>query len=385
MYLKKARRNVALCYCYNSNVMSIDKQSKKKSLPFNKLNAPLVISETNNTSYLDTNKLNKMEKVFRGWVEKSVRADIRISRIRILLIFLLIRYTGAKLNEILNLDISKDFDFARSEVILGRRSKKKGIFLPRRVLVPKSFINELKVIISSPILKKYSRNLFRIDPAHIRRKFYEVSLACGFKKSMGAPEIIRKSRAIELVKSNVPLPVVQRILGHSTMNLTASYINFSNDEIQQLARYFIEKESYRKTSARNSFFGKILSIQKGDIQSKIEMVTISGNKITTIITNDSLAKLNLSIGSLIIAEIKAPWVIIEKSNGEPQTTAENRFSGIVTRITEGKITTEFVVRIKDGTELCSIVSTEIAHKMKLNVNDNVWVLFSSYAVVLHID
>jgi len=37
----------------------------------------------------------------------------------------------------------------------------------------------------------------------------------------------------------------------------SSYVAFSDNDIQQVAKYFIEKESFRKTSARNSFFGKI--------------------------------------------------------------------------------------------------------------------------------
>ena len=88
----------------------------------------------------------------------------------------------------------------------------------------------------------------------------------------------------------MPLPVVQRMLGHSTLNVTASYVDFSDDDMRQVAKYFIEKESRRKTSARNSFFGKISSIRKGDIQAKVEMITIGGDKVTTVITNDSLSK-----------------------------------------------------------------------------------------------
>ncbi len=344
-----------------------------------------IISIPNETHYLDTVKLNQMEQVFRKWAEDSKRAYVRASRKRILFIFLLIRYTGAKLNEVLNLNPFKDVDFNRCEVILGRKGVHKNNRLHRKVQIPKTISEELKIAINAPSLRKYSNNLFRVDPAHVRRKFYEVALACGFHPSMGAPEIIRKSRAVELMQSNVPLPVVQRILGHSTLNLTASYVAFSDEEIQKVAKYFIEKESSRKTSARNSFFGKIQSIQKGDIQSKIEMVTISGNKITTIITNDSLKKLGLKTGSLIIAEIKAPWVTLQRSDKEPQSTAENRFFGTITRVSRGKITTEFVVEINDGTELCSVVSTENAQKMNFKENDKVWVLFNSYSVVLHTD
>ena len=40
-------------------------------------------------------------------------------------------------------------------------------------------------------------------------------------------ELIRKARAVELVQSNVPLPVVQSLLGLSTPNSASSFVTFS--------------------------------------------------------------------------------------------------------------------------------------------------------------
>jgi molybdate transport system regulatory protein len=162
-------------------------------------------------------------------------------------------------------------------------------------------------------------------------------------------------------------------------------VDFSDADMRQVAKHFIEKESRRKTSARNSFFGKISSIKKGDIQAKVEMITLSGDIVTTIITKDSLSRLGLKTGYLITAEVKAPWMILQKSESEPESTAGNRFIGNIIRINKGETTTEYVVRISDGTELCSIVSTENARIMGFKEDDRVWVIFNSFSVVLHTD
>jgi len=106
---------------------------------------------------------------------------------------------------------------------------------------------------------------------------------------------------------------------------------------------------------------------------------------TTMITNDSLTRLGLKIGSLITAEVKAPWIILEKGDREPECSAENRFRGTIARIHDGKLTTGFVVRIPDGTELCSIMTAKSGRRIALRVNDPLWVLFNSFSVVLHID
>ena len=343
-----------------------------------------IVSMPNEYHCLDTVQMNRLEQSFRGWADGAPRADVRLSRRRILLIFLLIRYTGGKLNEVLALNPFQDVDFKHHLVFLGRTKKRNGRS-QREVQIPEVLSEEIKSSLGDSDFKKYLGNFFKVDPGHVRRKFYERAIDAGLPATMGAPESIRRSRAIELMQSNMPLPVVQKMLGHSTLNMTASYVDFSDTDMRQVAKHFIEKESRRKTSARNSFFGKISSIKKGDIQAKVEMITLSGDIVTTIITRDSLSRLGLKTGSLITAEVKAPWVILQKSEREPKTTAENRFVGNIVRINKGKTTTEYVVRISDGTELCSIVSTENARKMSFKEDDRVWVIFNSFAVVLHID
>ncbi|MEW6586900.1 MAG: TOBE domain-containing protein [Nitrospirota bacterium] len=343
-----------------------------------------IISMPHESHCLDTVQLNRLEHSFRSWADSAPRADVRLSRRRILLIFLLIRYTGGKLNEVLALNPFQDIDVKRRLVFLGR-AEKKNIRPPREVRIPEVLSEELESSMNDLAFKKYLGNFFKVDPGHVRRKFYEQAIDASLPPSMGSPESIRKSRAVELMQSNIPLPVVQKMLGHSTLNVTASYVDFSDDDIRQVAKYYIDKESHRKTSARNSFFGKIRFIRKSDIQAKVQMVTIGGDVVTTLITTDSLARLGLKRGSLITAEVKAPWLILQKSDNEPESSAENRFLGTIVRVNQGEITTEYVVRISDGTELCSIVTTDNARRMGLRKNDQVWVIFNSYSVVLHTD
>jgi molybdate transport system regulatory protein len=95
--------------------------------------------------------------------------------------------------------------------------------------------------------------------------------------------------------------------------------------------------------------------------------------------------MGLKVGSLLTAEIKAPWVIVQKSKEKPVCSAENLFHGIVTRIVSGKLTTEFIVTIHDGTRLCSIVTEETRRALNVRLTDQVWAMFSSFAVILHVD
>ena len=183
----------------------------------------------------------------------------------------------------------------------------------------------------------------------------------------------------------MPLQVVQKILGHSTPNLAASYVEFSDTEISHVANYFADRENRRKTSARNSFFGKISTIRKGDIQTIVEVVSVSGNVITSIITSHSLTRIGLKHGMLITAEVKAPWIQLCKDQDAPKCSAENMFQGTVSRITKNRMTAEVVVRLPDGTELCAIITEKIRRQMDIHNQSTLWVFFDAFAVVLHIN
>jgi molybdate transport system regulatory protein len=86
-----------------------------------------------------------------------------------------------------------------------------------------------------------------------------------------------------------------------------------------------------------------------------------------------------------MAEVKAPWVMLYKGDKEPSSTAENLFRGTVRRITTGKMTTEVVVRIQDGTDLCSIITEKSGKRLDIKENDTLWIAFNAFAVVLHVE
>lgn len=329
-------------------------------------------------SCLDADQLNQMEHAFRHWVAAASRHDIRLSRRRILLVFLLIRHTGAKLNEILALDPFRDIDIGRRTVSLRVPGD-----VDRVITLTESLLRELEQALTDPAFRDTLERGFAVDPAFVRRKFYERAESCGFPRRLGGPEMIRRARAVELMQSSMPLPAVQKLLGHSTPNLTSAYVSFSAEELQRVTAFFLERETNRKTSARNSFLGKVESIQRGDIQSQVRLVNPGGHILTALITNDSLERLGLYPGRLLTAEVKAPWVMVQPGASEPQCSAENRFLGVVVRITRGRISSEYAVRIDDGTELCAVLSTESGEQTGIREGEPAWVLFNCFAVILH--
>jgi molybdate transport system regulatory protein len=326
---------------------------------------------------LDLIQLNRLEQALREWAGSLRRPDLALPRRRVLLIFLLIRYTGARLSEVLGLDLKADLDFETQTVRF-----RKG---DRDVQLPQGVSAEIRNALESLPARNAGTGMLKLDPAHVRRKFYERAEAIGLPRALGAPEVIRRSRAVELMQGNVPLPVVQKILGHSTPSLAASYVKFSEEEMRRAETFFIDRENRRKTSARNAFFGKIKSLIKGDVQAWVEISAPGGYCISAVITNHSLERLGLKRGGLVAAEVKAPWVTIHRSAEDPASSADNVLAAAVERVVRGKVTSEIVTRIADGTEICAIVTQQSLEKLSLKPADRVWVAFNAFTVVLHAD
>jgi len=329
---------------------------------------------------LDPAALDRLEESFRRWAQESTAH--RLSRSRVFLIFLLIRHTGAKLHEVLRLDPSRDIDW-EGQCVLFRGSAGRQGDSCRAVDVSRRVLQEMRSLVDPPEIVGRFRGPLAVDAAFVRRKFYERAQACGFPKRLGSPEMIRKARAVELLKGHIPLPVVQRVLGYGTSSVGTSYVSFSHEDIRQVMKLFLERESTGRTSARNAFFGRVRAIHRGDIQAEVHLETLGGHRVVTLITGDSLQRLAIEEGKYLVGEVKAPWVVLVSGPEEPHLSAENRFRGTIRRLLRGKVTAEVTVELSDGTELCAVITADSADRMALAEGTWVWAVFSANAVVLH--
>ncbi|MDR0477024.1 MAG: TOBE domain-containing protein [Desulfobulbaceae bacterium] len=326
---------------------------------------------------LNASQLAGLEQSYQEWAAQAKSKKGQAPRHRILAIFLLIRYTGAKLSEVLSLT-GADLNFAGQSIRLHG-----GDTDGREVPISEELARRLRQLLPAPNQQgTAARSSFAVDPGFVRRKFYERAEACGFAKKRGGPEMIRRARAVELMRGNLPLPAVQRLLGHSSPNLTSAYFSFSDEDMREVTRLYIEREAARQSSARNSFFGKVRSLTEGDVQTLVELATADSGSIFSVITRASAQRLGLRLGTLLTAEIKAPWLILESCARPGDSSADNRREGVIVRIKSGRINTECAVRLADGAELCAIVSTPGFLKLGLKERDAARLLFSANAVIL---
>ncbi len=69
-----------------------------------------------------------------------------------------------------------------------------------------------------------------------------------------------------------------------------------------------------KYGARNAISGKVVEVKQGDIMSKVTLETASNERVSSVMTAESLEELDLKEGDQVKAVIKAVNVLLVKES-----------------------------------------------------------------------
>lgn len=332
--------------------------------------------------YLEPWQIDALTEAFTGWRDAAQTASIRRARQRMRLVYLMLRHSGAKLGEVLSLNEATDIDRSQGVVLFGGREPDAQ---RRRVVVPGDFLEEVERFAASPANRGVAGGLFRLDPGFVRRKLYEQAAKAGLSAGLVNPTSLRHSRAIELLRGGVPLPVVQVMFGHSSLALTSLYCSFSDQDCQRIVNHCVAKESRMKTSARNTFFGSVNSVRKSPLLTEVSLAAQNGFEVVSVITNESFERLRLSEGEPVTALVKAPWVLLGKDELKSRTSARNCFPGIVTGIRGDGVAVEIMGILEGGTPMCALITAESVESLDIKEQDRVWFFFKAFSVILSTD
>ena len=325
--------------------------------------------------HLDGAGLAALTQAFAAWRDEARTGRDRTSRGRVWLVYLLLRLSGARLGEVLEMDDARDLDFAAHTVRLGGRA---GRVAP----LPPFFLAEVRAFLDRPGHEALRGGLFHLDPSFVRRKFVEQSARSGIPRDLLTPRVLRHSRAVELLREGLPLPVVQSLLGQSSLDLASSYFNFSDEDARRLLRHHMQRGEAVRTSARNAFRGTVTEVRRSGVTSSVDMVTTGGRRVTAVVTNASADNLALVPGRSVAAMIKAPWVELDR---RPPEDDANVFQGRVTAVAREETLAEVEVELDDGRGMCSLMAVSDLDAQGLAVGQDVWCLFDPLAVILSAD
>ncbi|RKY00774.1 site-specific integrase [Candidatus Poribacteria bacterium] len=182
--------------------------------------------------YLTEEQVNALTAAFQGWYDSTKTRKLRRKRGRYWLVYLVLRYTGARIGEVLMIDDRTDINYREGEIKLVTL-KQKG--RPSRIVpVPKNVTSEIAVYRAE--FPEMSGRIFKIDQANFRKVFYKLAKEAGIPRELAHPHTLRHTRAIELLRHGVPVTVVQSLLGHAYLSTTAIYLRISGQEAKEILR-----------------------------------------------------------------------------------------------------------------------------------------------------
>ncbi|MDO9530173.1 MAG: site-specific integrase [Syntrophales bacterium] len=184
--------------------------------------------------YLAESQVNSMTSVFQEWYDTSPTKAKRKSRGRYWLTFLVLRYTGARIGEVLSIDDKVDIDFRNTEIRLITLKRHNSKVQSRIVPVPGNVTSEIATYVAE--FPDQRGKVFKLDQSNFRQVFCERATTANIPREMAHPHILRHTRAIELLRAGVPVTIVQDILGHSALTTTAIYLRMSGQEAKGILR-----------------------------------------------------------------------------------------------------------------------------------------------------
>ncbi len=137
-----------------------------------------------------------------------------------------------------------------------------------------------------------------------------------------------------------------------------------------------------RTSARNQFQGKVEMISAGPINTEITLAINSKDRLSAIITSESVEQLGLSLGSEAYALIKSSFIMLAPDDDRFITSARNRLCGTLSELRHGPVSSEAIIELEGGKTLTAVITEESAQAMQLERGSPVCALFKATHVIL---
>lgn len=139
-----------------------------------------------------------------------------------------------------------------------------------------------------------------------------------------------------------------------------------------------------KISARNVWLGNVAQIEKGAVNSVVTVALRGQDQVVSVITDNSVQRLGLEIGTEVLVIVKAPSVILAQDVDPNKVSARNILKGTINRIVSGVVNDEVVIDLAGGNTVTSILTSESVRRLGLKEGLNVTAMIKASDVLLAI-
>lgn len=142
-------------------------------------------------------------------------------------------YTGIRVSELVNLTLEDlDIDNRLIYIVNGKGKKDRLIPINKKLLtILKDYLSNIRPSITSEKLF-CTRRSGALSAQYINVTLKKAQETMGFDRNISA-HILRHSFASALIKKNVPLAYLQKLLGHADLRVTSIYIHQNIEELRE--------------------------------------------------------------------------------------------------------------------------------------------------------
>jgi molybdate transport system regulatory protein len=133
------------------------------------------------------------------------------------------------------------------------------------------------------------------------------------------------------------------------------------------------------TSARNTIYGTIASIQEGAVNSEV-ILSLGEEKLVIILTNESIKSMGCKVGEEAYALIKSSSIILTKEKPE-RISARNVLKMKVDEVKVGAINVEINMSTSKNT-ITAQITKESTDKLDVKSGDEIYVIIKASHIIL---
>ena len=146
-----------------------------------------------------------------------------------------LHFTGCRISEALNLTVDR-IDFENQSITFETlKKRKKGVF--RSVPVPPVLLNTLELVHSIRGSKKLDQKIWHWSRTTAWRKIKAVMKMAEIADApQASPKGLRHGYGVHAISSGIPINMLSKWMGHSSLEVTSIYANALGEEQKLLAQ-----------------------------------------------------------------------------------------------------------------------------------------------------
>ena len=137
-----------------------------------------------------------------------------------------------------------------------------------------------------------------------------------------------------------------------------------------------------KISARNVWLGTVSKVEKGAVNSVVTVALRGSDTIVSVITDNSVQRLGLELGSEVLVIVKASSVMLGQEIDPKKISARNLLTGRISRIVPGVVNDEITIDLAGGNTVTSIITSASVKRLELKEGMEITAVIKASDVLL---